>query len=48
MENIDLTKKAEYYKHKNLLAITKMAKEILTFGNIKIENKISVIRLLLL
>ena len=38
MQNIDLTeRKAQHYR--NLLAHIKMGKEILTFGDIKIEKK---------
>ena len=39
MQNADLTKKNETLKHKNLLSPIKMVKEILTFGDIKIEKK---------
>ena len=38
MQNIDLTeRKAQHYR--NLLAHIKMGKEILTFGDIKIEKR---------
>ena len=38
MQNTDLTKEAEHYKHKNLLSHIKMGKNILLFGDIEIEK----------
>ena len=47
MQNTDLTKKTiTLLKHKNLLSRIKMGKEILTFGDIKIEKNFTTIRLL--
>ena len=40
MQNADLTEKRELLKiYRNLLSYIKMSKEILTFGDIKIEKK---------
>ena len=39
MQNADLTKKRNIIKHKSLLSHIKIGKEILTFGDIKIEKK---------
>ena len=39
MQNTDITtKKRKIIKHKNLLSHIKMGKEVLTFGDIKIEE----------
>ena len=39
MQNVDLTKKWNNMKHKNLLSNIKLGKEILTFAYIEIEKK---------
>ena len=38
MQNVDLTKKWNNMKHKNLLSNIKLGKEILTFAYIEIEK----------
>ena len=38
MQNIDLTKKQNIIKRKKLFSHIKMSKEVLTFGDIKIEK----------
>ena len=38
MQNIKLTEKSKYHKHKNLLSYIKMDKEILMFPDIEIEK----------